>query len=135
MLKTPKLKCRRGAVTVEMALCLPVLFLVLFFSFEISRAYFVRQTLDDAAFAACRTIKVPGATIAEAEAVVQTVLDQVGVKNYTTTITPSTITDATNSVTVTISAPMDQNMSLTTPFFKNKSLTATSTLKTERYRN
>jgi Flp pilus assembly protein TadG len=125
---------RRGAVTVEVAICLPVLFLFVFFSLEISRAYFVRQAISNAAYEACRAIKVPGAHPSEAHEVIDSILSGVGVDDYQTQIVPSAINEATSQVTVSISVPLSANMSLATPFFKNVTLNSSATLKTERYR-
>lgn len=131
----PVTRQRSGVVTVEVAICIPVLFLFVFFSMEISRAYFLRHAVDNAAYEACRVIKVPGATHSEGMAVVDQIMDACGLTGYQVTISPNVIDETTDNVSVTVSIPFGENMSLTTAFFQGKVLTATSRLKTERYRN
>jgi Flp pilus assembly protein TadG len=126
---------RRGAVSVEVAMCLPILFLFTFFAFEFSRVTFLRRAMDEAAYSAAREIKVPGATAAEAIAKVDEILNTVGANSYTVTVTPTTITDNTEYVTVSITAAIQNNIVLTSQFFKGRSLTASAKLKTERFRN
>ncbi len=126
---------RHGVVSVEVALCLPILFLFTFFTFEFSRVTFLRRAMDEAAYEAAREVKVPGATAAEAIAKVDEILATVGAGTYTVTVTPTTITNNTDHVTVSITAPIQNNIVLTSQFFKNRSLTASAKLKTERFRN
>jgi Flp pilus assembly protein TadG len=126
---------RRAAVSVEVAMCLPILFLFTFFAFEFSRVTFLRRAMDEAAYTAAREIKVPGATTAEAIAKVDEILQTVGANSYTVTVTPTTITDNTEFVTVSITAMIQDNVVLTSQFFQGRSLTASAKLKTERFRN
>ena len=57
---------RQGAAVIEMALTLPVLFLLLFACYEFGRANMIRHTAQGAAYEAARVAIVPGATRAEA---------------------------------------------------------------------
>jgi Flp pilus assembly protein TadG len=60
--KLPLREFRRGASTVEMALISPVLFLVIFGTFEIAFGYMVHHLIQDAARQGCRSAISPGAT-------------------------------------------------------------------------
>lgn len=52
--RTGKKPVRRGTSTVEMALCAPVVFLLIFGSIEFSRMMMIRQALTNASRDACR---------------------------------------------------------------------------------
>lgn len=101
---------RRGVATVEFALTVPIWFLVLFTALELGRMNMIRQTANNAAYEAVRTCIVPGATNAEGVAAATTLLTSIGVKDYTVTISPTTITDTTPSVTATVVVPYGKNL-------------------------
>jgi Flp pilus assembly protein TadG len=100
---------RRGALTVEMAICAPVVFLLLLGTLEFSRMNMLRNSIDNAAYEGARRGVVPGAKASDCIAKANTVLNAVGLRNASVTVTPSTITDATPQITVAISAPMSSN--------------------------
>lgn len=101
---------RRGAVAVEMALTLPILFLILFGAFELGQANMIRHATDAAAYEGARVAILPGATPAEAEAAARQILDTVGVTSFTMQVTPNPILSNTQEVELTIEVPLDQNM-------------------------
>lgn len=122
---------RRGALTVEFALTVPIVFTVFFGCLEISRMNMIRNTQNNAVFEAARTICVPGGTVAQGTSVAQTLMSSVGVNNATISVTPNPITNLTTSVTVTISTPLTSNLYLTPVFLSNITLQSTCTLKCE----
>ena len=63
-----KKKQRRGATTVEMAIVLPVFFIILFGLVETSRIYFAANSAEVALMKSARTLSLPNATIAGGEA-------------------------------------------------------------------
>jgi hypothetical protein len=75
---------------------------------------------------------VPGATAAEATAKAQSILDVVGTRGARITITPRTITDDTDQVTVAIDVPVSSNALVVPRFTGGRSLRSSSTLRTER---
>ena len=107
-------------------------FLFLLAAFEFGWLNVIRHTADNAAYEAARTAMVPGATAAEAKAKANTLLGVVGTRKATVTVTPSVITDATTEVTVGIDVPMNSNALILPRFTKNKTIHASSTLRTER---
>jgi Flp pilus assembly protein TadG len=109
---------RRGAVLVEMAITAPILFGFFGFLWEFSRAEMIRHTVSTAAYEGAREALVAGATSEEATAAAQEVLDAVGVRNASITVTPSTITPQTETIQVTITVPLNSN-AVITPFFMN----------------
>lgn len=126
---------RRGVVTVEMAICLPVLLAFLFFLFEFSRLHLLQQTLTEAAYQAARVVKIPGAEAGEALPVVEQVAGAVGLRDFTVDVSPAVITEATDFVTVTVTLPVNSNSWGAPIFFRDGQLIRSATLKTERYRS
>jgi Flp pilus assembly protein TadG len=123
---------RRGATAVEFAIAAPIFFLFLLAAFEFGWLNVIRHTADNAAYEAARTAIVPGATAAEAKTVAKGLLDIVGTRAATITITPSVLTNATQQVKVAVDVPMNSN-GLIAPRFTSKTvLHSESTLKTER---
>lgn len=124
-------KQRRGATTVEAALVLPILFLMLFGGWEFARINAIRNTMDNAAYSAARESMLPGATIAEIKAKGQVVLDAVGVSGSTINVSPNTITTSTSEVTVDITVPVADNSLGVAKFFTSGNLTSGCTLSRE----
>ena len=99
-------KSRRGAVTVEMAIAAPILFLMVFAALEFCGANVQRHTVDNAAYEAARRGIVPGATVADVEARAQEIMGFVGASGVTVDVTPTVISDATPEITVRVSSPI-----------------------------
>ena len=123
---------RRGAVTVEFALCAPLLFVFVFASFEFSRVNSLRQSAENAAYEGCRRGIVPGATADDVRASAQAVLNSVFTRDATINVTPDVITADTSEVGVDISVPLDANAWVIPKFFDNRDVTASLTLIRER---
>lgn len=117
---------------VEFSIVAPVFFLVVFAMFEFTRLNVLRHTADNAAYEAARTAMVPGATAAEAIAEANRVLNIIGARSASVTVTPSVITTDTQSVTVEIDIPLDQNGWVAPKFTAGDILHSESTLRTER---
>lgn len=121
-----KTRCsRRGALTVEVALILPILFTFIFGGLEFINLNMMRNGLENACFEGARRGTLPGATAAAVQAEAQLVIDAIGIKSATITVSPTTITTTTTSITVSISAPIASNL-LTTGIFP---ITATTMTK------
>src|SRR3954470_17250186 len=99
--KRPR-ELRNGAVAVEFAITAPIFFLFLLAAFEFGWLNVMRHTADNAAYEAARTVVVPGATAAEATAKATSILNVVGARGATISITPSNITNSTTEVTVAV---------------------------------
>lgn len=124
---------RAGAVAVETALTLPILFVVVFASFEFARAHTLLHTADNAAYEGARRGILPGATSADIEKTTRDVLRCVGTTDATVTVTPSQITRDTREVTVDIAIPMNTNGFVTGMFFHDKSIHGHCMLKREKF--
>lgn len=100
---------RLGAVSVEVAICIPVVFLFLLGTLEFSRVNMLRSSIDNAAYEGARRGVVPGATTEDCIQQAAQILRAVGLRQATVTVTPSTINDSTPQVTVEVVAPMSEN--------------------------
>jgi Flp pilus assembly protein TadG len=125
-------KSRRGAAAVEFALSAPIFFLFLLAAFEFGWLNVMRHTADNAAYEAARTVMVPGASAAEATAKANAILGVVGARGAVVTINPSTITNSTTQVNVTVDLPMNKNGLITPRFTGATTLHSSTTLRTER---
>ncbi|MBW3543222.1 MAG: pilus assembly protein [Planctomycetes bacterium] len=128
-----KAPARRGAVVVEMALALPLLFLLLFAGIEFSHTNVMRSTAENAAYEGARRGIVPGATNDDVRQTVQSILNIVNVKNAAITIEPAPLLPESEYVEVTIEIPMDSNGWIAANFMKGKTLRRSCRLARERF--
>lgn len=117
---------------VEFALTAPIFFLFLLASFEFGRLNVIRHTADHAAYEAARTAMVPGATADDAKNKAKNLLNVVGTRSADVTVTPSVLGPNTDEVTVQIAIPMSKNGLIVPRFTSATTITAESTLRTER---
>lgn len=122
---------RRGAVLVEFAVCAPIIFAVIFASFEFCRVNMIRHTMDNAAYEGARQAIVPGATDQTARDAAESLLAILSVRDSTVTVSPTPILPQTPQVTVTIDVPLQRNTWGAPLFFNRKSLTTSCTLTRE----
>jgi len=125
-------RAKRGAVVVEFAIAAPVFFIFLLAAFEFGWLNVLRHTADNAAYEGARAAMVPGATAAEATAKVNSILNIVGARGATVTITPPTLTTSTKEVKVAVDVPMNRNGLIAPRFTSKTTLHSESTLRTER---
>lgn len=123
---------RSGAATVEFALVASIFFLMVIACVEFARMNTVRHTLANVTYAASRHVIVPGASIAEARAKADAILESVGIVGATITFIPDTIDEATPFVTTKIEIPCKDNSIGVSVIFGNRTMSSESTLMTER---
>lgn len=126
------LPTRRGAAAVEFAIVASVFFLILSASFEFVRLNVIRHTADNAAYEAARHAMVPGATATEATSKANSILNVVGTRGATVTITPPVLGPDIPTVNVRIDIPLSNNGWIVPKFTSGKTLTVQSTLRKER---
>jgi Flp pilus assembly protein TadG len=110
---------RRGAATVELAICLPIIMLLVFGSIEAANAIHLKQTATIAAYEGAQAITSSGGTQADALLRANSILTQRNVSGGVVTISP-TVTSATpkgTPITVTVTIPVDDNSLSMTSFF------------------
>lgn len=126
-------KKRTGAATVEFALVVPILFLLVFGAYELGRANLVMHTTEAAAYEGARIGIVPGTQIAEVERAAQFVLSSAGIRNATIQVTPSNLSTESDTITVTITVSYAENTIMSplfmsaTPFVRSCELTREET--------
>ena len=128
-MRTPR--HRRGVLTVEMAICIPIVFLILMGTLEFSRMNMLRNSIDNAAYEGARRGVVPGATASDCLNTSLSVLTAVGARNASVSVTPPTIDDNTTQVTVTISVPLSSNSWGPARFLSGATLRSVSTKSRE----
>lgn len=110
---------RTGSLTVEVALCLPILLMVLFASYELARANMILHATESAAYEGARVGIVPGATHESIEASAGLVLNSVGIRNFSVNVNPAVIDETTENIDVTILVPFRENMSFPPIFMED----------------
>lgn len=124
---------RKGAVTVEFAIALPILIAFTFTGVEFARVNMIRNTVANAAFEGARQGIVPGATSAECEAAADQLLNLVEIAGGTAAVTPNPILPSSDSVTVTVTVPITSANSFVTPqFYLGSTIVSSVTLPRER---
>ena len=92
---------RRGALTVEFAIVVPVIFLLFLGGLELSALNFARQTAGNASYEAARKLIIPGGTVAQAQAEGLRQMNIVGLGTGATV----TIVNDPDYATATVSVP------------------------------
>lgn len=122
---------RDGATVVEFAVTAPILFLLLFGCWEVSRANMLRNLARSAAYEGARKGITPGATADEVRDNAQALLDAVGVRGASIAVTPATITKNTTTVAVDISIPINSNTYVVPFFFRDKQMQSSCVMTRE----
>lgn len=118
---------RRGAATLETAVSIPLLIILVFGSIEMANAVFLKQTVNLAAYEAAKLITRPGSNQALAETRVAEIMTARRVTTYTLSFSPTvnTATPRGTQVTVTLSAPASNLSYGPLRFMTGKTVTAT----------
>ncbi|MEM7454158.1 MAG: TadE family protein [Planctomycetota bacterium] len=124
---------RKGATTVEMAFCLPVLFLFLFASYEMARANMMLHAAESAAYEGARTGIVPGASQQSIEDSVAFVMNSVGASDFDVAVTPSVIQRDTETVRVEVSVSLRDNTILSGIFLQDPVFVGATEMKRESF--
>ena len=122
---------RNGALTIEVALCLPIMVLLLFGCYEITRTSMVLHATQSAAYEGARTGIVPGATQDEIEASVAFVLRTMGVQNFDVETIPAVIERDTPQLEVFVRVPVSDTLGLPQLFVEDPTFVGTCTLSRE----
>ncbi len=134
--KARRRPARRGVAAVELALCLPVVLMTAMGMIESSNVVFVQTRMQSVAYEGARVATRPttsAATAATAATVIadcNTMLAQLGVYGATVTLNPASLASLVpqQTVTVTITAPLNQNSASAYVLANTIVLTARATL-------
>jgi Flp pilus assembly protein TadG len=124
---------RKGAAVVEFAVCLPVIILVVFGGIEAASMLFLRQTLVQASYEGAKTaIKNRGTTDLAINSATQ-VLNGRSLNNFTIEVDPPNVELAPSGqlVTITVTAPGDENSLFPFGPFKNQNVVASASMVKE----
>ncbi|MEO1616034.1 MAG: TadE family protein [Planctomycetota bacterium] len=122
---------RRGAVMVEFAITVPILFLFFFTAFEFCRVAMIRHTVDNAVYEGCRRGIVPGSTAADARTQAETILGTLGLRSSRITVVPAAIDSETPEITLTVEVDLDANTFVPSQFTGGETITRTLTMQRE----
>jgi Flp pilus assembly protein TadG len=128
MAKRTTSKCvkRRAASVVELAVCLPVIFLLMMGSLEVCGTVFLREGLNIAAYEGAVVAARKNSTTASVTARVNAILTARNVQNFTVSVSPAPeSTAAGTQVTVTVSANASSNSLVPVPRFNTSTITVT----------
>lgn len=124
---------RRGAAIVELAVCLPVVLLLVLASIEACTLVFVQQSLETTAYETARFAVSPGSDSVMALARGDQVIADRQLNNAQITLNPGNMstTNKGELVEVTVTAPFDNNRIFPAFFFGSQLLTADVTMQRE----
>jgi len=122
---------RRGGLTVEVAICLPVLILILFGCYELARVNMILHATESAAYEGARTGIIPGATPEKIEQSAGFILRTVGINDFEIETVPPIIERDTENVEVIVRVPVANNLSIPRLFVKEPTFKGTCKLTRE----
>lgn len=125
---------RSGTTSMEFAFVAPVLFLIIFGCFEITRMSLLLNLAQDACYDAARFCMVEGATEQEAIDRAQSVLSMMTATNAQVMINEGDgLHSSDKSINVSIVIPMEDNAFFLKQFYTGRYINASITLRVERY--
>ncbi len=124
---------RRAVAASELAVCLPVIVLLVLAMIEACTMIFLKQSLTVASYEGVRTALLPNAVTADVTATCEEVLADRRVQGGTVTITPRNFESLAPGqyVEVTVTAPADRNSVMPGSFFRGKTLSASAAMMKE----
>lgn len=132
--KSPVGQSRSGVAVSELAVCLPVVVLVVFGTIEICSMIFLTQSLRVCAYEGARVALVPGAQAGNVEGSCQAFLTSRGIKSTTLSIVPRDFHRRPYGTTVTVSVTADcaANSLLPPWFYAGRTVNGTVRMMVER---
>lgn len=122
---------RSGAALVELAVCLPVMVMLVLGSIELSNFIFLKQAVTAAAYEASREAIRPLGTDATATATAEAVLAARRLSGASIVVNPSANAERGELVTVTVTAPSSSNRVVVPRFVAGLSVSASTTMVKE----
>jgi Flp pilus assembly protein TadG len=131
--RTKNASARRGVAATELAVCLPVVVLVVLATIESCSALFLKQSVTVAAYEGIRAAIAKGATTASVQTACNQVLTDRRIQGSTVTLTPGSISSLKpgDFIDVTVSAPCNPNSPVPTTFFRGKTMSAKASMMIE----
>lgn len=119
---------RAGLAMTELAVCLPVLGLIILATVESSSMIFVQQSLSVAAYEGARAALAPGSKTSQVEQQCRQILTDREINDARVAVTPANLSDADEGVWIRVeaSAPFSSNSLLGGWLFSSRVLTAST---------
>ena len=124
-------RIRTGALAVEMAICLPLLLMLLFGCYEMSRANMILHATESAAYEGARVGILPGATQEKITLATSQILRTMGISDFEVEVSPAVIQRDTPVVEVTVRVPFAKNTLIPTMFIKDPTFRGVCSLTRE----
>lgn len=137
MRRRPSHHCSRGSrravAASELAVCLPILVLLVLAMIESCTMIFLKQSLTVAAYEGIRTAIEPSSTTANVESACKAVLADRRINDAKITINPVNFQGLARGqyITVTVSAPAGKNSVIPGSFFSGRTLSGSATMMKE----
>lgn len=124
---------RRGAATVELAVCLPILSLIALGSFEAASMIFLRQAVVQSAYECCKQAIKPNGSEALARVRANEVLGFRNIVDETIIFEPNDVENVPrgDAVRVTITCPGDSNSIIPFGPFQARQISVSATMVKE----
>jgi Flp pilus assembly protein TadG len=124
---------RRGVAAAELAVCLPIIVLLVIATIEACSALFLKQSLTVAAYEGVRTALEEGADAKSVQAACSQILADRKIQGGTVKIKPSNIASLNPGefVDVTVTAPCAANSVVPVSFYRGRALSATASMMIE----
>jgi Flp pilus assembly protein TadG len=132
-LRPSRRRSARGVAAAELAVCLPIVVLLVIATIEACSAVFLKQSLTVAAYEGVRVALEEGATVNNVRDTCNQVLADRRVQSASVRVRPSNI-DALQPgefVDITVSAPAAANSLVPANFFRGRTLSATASMMIE----
>jgi len=123
----------RGVAAAELAVCLPVVALLVVATIEACSAVFLKQSLTVAAYEGVRTALEEGATVSTVQATCDRIFADRRIQGAQVSVNPVNIATLNPGeyVDVTITAPCAPNSVIPTTFYRGRSLMANASMMIE----
>ena len=125
---------RHGVATVEFVFVATIAFVLFFAAFEFCRVAMIRHTVDNAVYEGSRRGIIPGGTAEDVSSTARRILATIGVSDARVKVTPASISDRDDEVTLSIRVPLDSNGVVPTNFFRGQVIERTLTMRREGHR-
>jgi len=124
---------RRGVAASELAVCLPVIVLLVLAMIEACTMIFLKQSLTVAAYEGARAALEPQAVATDVQDAANGVLADRRVQKASVTIRPTNFATLAPGeyIEVTVSAPTDPNSTIPGSFLRGRTLSATAVMMKE----
>ena|SRR5436190_11772863 len=124
---------RRGVAAAELAVCLPIVVLLVIATIESCSALFLKQSLTASAYEGVRAAIKKGSTTASVQTACNQILADRRIQSSQVTLTPASIATLKpgDFIDVTVSAPCSPNSPVPTTFFRGRTLSAKASMMFE----